>query len=230
MSKIKWDGVGEKRYETGTDRGVLYPTFDKVTNRYTDATAWNGLTGVTENPSGADSTDIYADNIKYASIRAAEKFGATIQAYTYPDEFAVLDGSAELTDGVTIGQQDRGIFGFSYRTLIGDDEKGTESGYKIHLVYGCSVSPSGKDYSTVNESPDPIQLSWELSTTPVPVTGFKPTATLVIDSTRLTSAQLKAIENVLYGTDADPEDVSSTGTTAYLPLPDEVKTIIDAAV
>ncbi len=229
MPKVTWDGVGEKLFETGTDRGVLYPTFNKTLNRYEGGTAWNGLTGVTESPSGADTTDIYADNIKYASIRAAEKFGATIQAYTYPKEFAVLDGSAEITEGVTIGQQPRGVFGFTYRTLIGDDVKGTDAGYKIHLVYGCSVSPSGKDYGTVNESPDAIQFSWELSTTPVNVTGFKPTATLTIDSTKLSTAQLKAIEDALYGTDADPEEVGTTGTDAYLPLPDEVKTIINEA-
>lgn len=229
MSKITWDGVGEKLFEAGTDRGVLYPTYDKTNSRYVDATAWNGLTGVTENPSGADTTDIYADNIKYASIRAAEKFGATIQAYTYPEEFAELDGSAEITDGVIIGQQPRGVFGFSYRTLIGDDIKGIDAGYKIHLVYGCSVSPSGKDYGTVNENPDAIQFSWELSTTPVNVTGYKPTATLTIDSTKLTTAQLKAIEDVLYGTDADPEEIGSTGSDAYLPLPDEVKQIINSA-
>lgn len=227
MSKIVWDQVGEKKFETGTDRGVVYP-MNVSTQEYDHGYAWNGLTGVNENPSGGDANDIYADNIKYASLRGAEDFGATIEAYTYPDEFAVLDGSAEVTEGVMIGQQDRGIFGFTYRTLMGDDVQGTAAGYKIHCVYGCSVSPSGKDYSTVNESPDAISFSWELKTTPVPVSGHKPTSVLTIDSTKITSAQLKAIEDVLYGTDADT-DLGTSATVARLPLPDEIIDIIEDA-
>ena len=191
MTKLVWDKIGEHIYETGVDRGVLYP---QENGKYPNGVAWNGLTGVTESPSGADATDMYADNQKYLSLRAAETFGATIEAYTYPDEFAECDGSAALADGVKIGQQTRKAFGFSYRTLIGNDTEGTDKGYIIHLVYGATASPSSKTRSSVNESPEAVTFSWEISTTPVNVTGFKPTATIEIDSTKISAKALKAIE------------------------------------
>lgn len=219
MSRLTWDNVGERIYETGVDRGVLYKR--NANGDYKGgATAWNGLTGVTESPSGADASPIYADNIKYLNLVAAEEFGATIEAYTYPDEFMEFDGSAGIGDGVYIGQQARKTFGFSFRSLIGNDVDANEHGYKLHLIYGCLAAPSEKSYQTVNDSPDAIQFSWELSTTPVTVAGYKPTAQLVIDSTKVKAAKLEAIEKILYGTDQDE---------AYLPLPDEVIAILNAA-
>lgn len=224
MAKLVWDQVGEKLYETGTDHGVVYP--QDASGAYSHGYAWNGLTSVSESPSGAEPTDLWADNVKYLSIRSAEEFGATIEAYTYPDEFAVLDGSAEIADGVMIGQQTRKAFGFCYRTRIGNDIQFEEHGYKLHLLYGCSVSPSEKAYQTINDSPEAITFSWEMTTTPVAVKGYKPTASLVIDSTKFTgdkADKLTALENVLYGTDA------GTGTEATdprLPLPDEVLTLL----
>lgn len=210
MSKLIWDKTGERLYETGVDRGVLYPL---VNGAYPKGVAWNGLTAVNENPSGAEPTALYADNIKYLNLMSAEEYGATIEAYTYPEEFAACDGSAEIADGVTIGQQDRSHFGLSYRTLIGNDEDGTAHGYKLHLVYDCLASPSEKAYSSVNDNPDAVSLSWDISTTPVAVEGYKPTATLTIDSTKIDAAKLKKIEDLLYGT-ADSD--------AKLPLPDEI--------
>lgn len=215
MTALVWDKIGEHIYETGVDRGVLYP---QSNGTYPKGVAWNGLTGVTESPSGADATDMYADNQKYLSLRAAETFGATIEAYTYPDEFAECDGSVALADGVKIGQQTRKTFGFSYRTLIGNDTDGTDKGYIIHLVYGATASPSSKTRSTVNESPEAVTFSWEISTTPVNVTGFKPTATIEIDSTKISAKALKAIEAKLYG--------DETSGTPQLPLPDEIKQIV----
>ena len=215
MTKLVWDKIGEHIYETGVDRGVLYP---QANGKYPNGVAWNGLTGVTESPSGADATDMYADNQKYLSLRAAETFGATIEAYTYPDEFAECDGSAALADGVKIGQQTRKTFGFSYRTLIGNDTEGTDKGYIIHLVYGATASPSSKTRSSVNESPEAVTFSWEISTTPVNVTGFKPTATIEIDSTKISAKALKAIEAKLYG--------DETNGTPQLPLPDEIKQLV----
>ena len=218
MAKLVWDQVGQRYYETGTDHGVVYP--QDASGAYSMGYAWNGLTGVSESPSGAEPTDLWADNIKYLSIRSAEEFGATIEAYTYPDEFAVLDGSAEIADGVMIGQQTRKSFGFCYRTRIGNDTQFEDHGYKLHLLYGCTVSPSEKAYQTINDSPEAITFSWELTTTPVAVTGYKPTASLVIDSTKFTgdkAAKLAALEAVLYGSD-DKEP--------RLPLPDEVLTLI----
>ena len=218
MAKLVWDQVGQRYYETGTDHGVVYP--QDASGAYSTGYAWNGLTGVSESPSGAEPTDLWADNIKYLSIRSAEEFGATIEAYTYPDEFAVLDGSAEIADGVMIGQQTRKSFGFCYRTRIGNDTQFEDHGYKLHLLYGCTVSPSEKAYQTINDSPEAITFSWELTTTPVAVTGYKPTASLVIDSTKFTgdkAAKLAALEAVLYGSD-DKEP--------RLPLPDEVLTLI----
>ena len=217
MARIIWDQTGSRIYETGVDRGVLYPI--NVEGKYSPGVAWNGLSNVSESPSGAEATAIYADNIKYLSLTSAEDFGATIEAYTYPPEFGECDGSASITEGVTIGQQERKTFGFSYRTLIGNDVDGNEHGYKIHLVYGCKASPSERSYGTVSDSPEAITMSWEITTTPVNVTNFKPTAHLVIDSTIVSAAALTAIEEKLYGGTEDAE----------LPLPDEVLTIITTA-
>lgn len=216
MAALTWDGSGERLYETGVDRGVLYVMGTGGT--YGTGVAWNGLTGVTESPSGAEETALYADNIKYVSLYSAEEFGATIEAYTYPDEFEACNGSAELVDGVTIGQQTRKTFGFSYRTLIGNDTDGQNHGYKIHLVYGATASPSEKAYATVNDSPEAVTFSWEITTTPVNVTGMKPTACITIDSTKADAECLAALEAKLYG--------SEPSGTPTLPLPDEVKTIM----
>lgn len=219
MSRIIWDNVGEKTYETGLDRGVLYP-LNTETNAYDTGVPWNGLSKVSEKPSGAESSDIYADNIKYLNLLSAEKFGATVEAYTYPDEFAVCDGTAEPAPGMTIGQQTRKMFGLSYRTLYGNDVAGTDYGYKIHCIYGAVASPSEKGYSSVNESPEAITFSWEVNTTPVPVTGFKPTASVIIDSTKVSKEAMKALEDILYGKeDKEPR----------LPLPDEIAGIINPA-
>lgn len=205
--KLSWDNTGERLYETGVDHGVLYK-FDSVQNKYAKGVAWNGLTSISENPSGAEETKLYADNIKYMSLYSAEEFGATIEAYTYPDEFAECDGSAEVADGVTIGQQTRKPFGLSYRTKIGNDTDGQDHGYKLHLIYGAMCSPSSKAFNTVNDSPEAITFSWEMTTTPVNVPLYKPTASLVIDSTKFVSdeakARLAALESVLYGTDSTP--------------------------
>lgn len=222
MSRIVWDAAGEKLYETGVDRGVLYP--QKADGTYDNGVGWNGLTAVNQSPSGGDTNDLYADNIKYLSLRAAEDYGATIEAYTYPDEFMECDGSKEIAPGVYAGQQSRKPFGFSYRTLIGNDTEGDAHGYKLHLVYNATVSPSEKSYGTVNDSPDAINFSWEVSTTPVPVgTGYKPTAHIEIDSTKADATKLTALENLLYGAEnteptlPNPATVismmSSSGTT-----------------
>lgn len=227
MSKLVWDKTGERLYETGVDRGVLYPL--SVEGTYTPGVAWNGLTGVTESPSGAESTALYADNIKYLNMLSAEEFGCTIEAYTYPDEFKQCDGSAELTAGVSIGQQSRKVFGFCYRTLLGNDVDGTDHGYKLHLIYGCQASPSEKGYATVNDSPEAITLSWEVTTTPVNVTGFKPTACITIDSTTADPTCLAKLEEILYGKDAGEEPSSEPAVDPRLPLPDEVKTLMTKA-
>lgn len=220
MSKLKWDQAGEKFYETGVSNGVLYP----LTNgAYPEGVAWNGLTAVNENPSGAEATPLYADNIKYLNLMSAEEFGATIEAYTYPDEFGVCNGEAELAEGVSIGQQARKLFGLSYQTKIGNDQN-NDLGYKIHLIYGALAAPSEKAYATINDSPEAITFSWEISTTPVEVEGFKPTASLVIDSTKVDADALTRLKNVLYGTDGSQ---GTEGTTARLPLPDEVLSIIN---
>ena len=209
--KLKWDQTGERIYETGVSNGVLY--VQKANGSYDNGVAWNGLSTVTESPSGAESNAIYADNIKYLALTSAEEFGATVEAYTYPDEFAECDGSAEVADGVMIGQQDRKAFGMAYKTIVGNDTEKNAHGYKLHMIYGATAAPSEKGYSTVNASPEPITLSWELSTTPVEVTGYKPTATLVIDSTKANSEKLKALEDILFGSDE---------TEARLPMPNEV--------
>lgn len=220
MSKLEWDKVGEKFYETGTDRGVLYPQTGKD-NAYGKGVAWNGLTGITESPGGAEATDLYADNIKYGSMRSAETFSGTIEAYTYPKEFEDCDGSREIAEGIIIGQQNRVPFGLSYRTMIGNDVSSEDEDYKINLIYGATASPSEKAYSTINDSPEAITFSWEFDTTPVNVPGnFKPTAHLILDTRRLTKDQVKAIEDALYGTES---------AEAKLPLPEEVMSIISTA-
>lgn len=213
MSKLVWDKVEDRLYETGVDHGVLY-TVDKGT--YGNGVVWNGLTGVTESPSGAESTGQYADNIKYLNLTSAEDFGATIEAYTYPDEFALCDGSAEIATGVMIGQQTRKTFGFSYRTKIGDSDSDSK-GYKIHIIYGAKASPSERAYSTVNDSPEALTFSWEISTTPVNVTGHSPTASVTIDSTKTNTTKLAALEAILYGSEENE---------ARLPLPDEIMEIV----
>lgn len=219
---IEWDKTGEHFYETGVNHAVLYP-YDTTRSAYGKGVAWNGITGITESPSGAEASPLYADNIKYLNLRSAEEFGATVTAYTYPDEFAVLDGSAEIAKGVKIGQQNRGTFALAYRTELGNDTEGNDFGYKLHLIYGATASPSEKSYSTINDSPEAIEFSWELNTTPVSVTGFKPTASVTIDSTKCNADKLKAFEQILYGTAGD-------GTTAAveprIPLPDEVATLL----
>lgn len=214
MSKLTWDASGERLYETGVKQGVLYVMDNNV---YGNGVAWNGLTAITESPSGAESTPLYADDIKYLDLRSTEEFGATIEAYTYPDEFAACDGSASLADGVSIGQQARKMFGLCYRTTVGNDTDGTDHGYKLHLIYGATASPSEKAYETINDSPEAITFSWEITTTPVSVTGFKPTASITIDSTKADPTCLAALEEKLYGGES---------TEPTLPLPDEVKTIM----
>ena len=214
MPKLVWDKSGERIYETGVSKGVLYPLDNAGV--YSKGVVWNGLTNVSESPEGAEATPLYADNIKYLNLMSAEEFKATVEAYTYPDEFAACNGEVELTDGVSIGQQKRKTFGMSYQTKIGNDID-SDLGYKIHLIYGALAAPSEKAYATINDSPEAITFSWELSTTPVEVTGFKPTASLVIDSTKTTAEKLAAIEAILYG---------SENGEARLPLPDEVLSII----
>ena len=223
MSRITWDDTSKRLYETGVKMGVLYPIQPEGT--YTKGVAWNGLTAVTESPSGAEATALYADDIKYLNLMSNEEFGATIEAYTYPDEFAECDGSAALAKGVMIGQQKRKTFGLCYRTTLGNDVEGNDYGYKLHLVYGCLAAPSEKAYSTINDSPEAITFSWEVSTTPVAVTGFKPTSQITIDSTKVDASKLSALENILYGTNADGD----TGAEPRLPLPDEVATLMGEA-
>lgn len=216
MAKLVWDNTGERFYETGVDRGVLYPLSEA--GKYEKGVAWNGLTAVTESPSGAEPTALYADNIKYLSLMSTEEFGATIEAYTYPDEFAQCDGSADLVAGVTLGQQARKTFGLCYRTKIGNDTEGDDHGYKLHLLYGCQASPSEKGYQTINDSPEAITFSWEVTTTPVNVDGFKPTACVTIDSRKADKAKLEALEKILYGGDdlAEPR----------MPMPSELATLM----
>lgn len=214
---LVWDAAGERLYETGVKKGVLYVQDND--GEYPKGVAWNGLTGVTESPSGAEANAIYADDMKYLNLYSAEEFGATIEAYTYPDEFAECDGSAELTNGVNIGQQKRKAFGMCYRTVLGNDITGEDYGYKLHIIYGAMASPSEKAYATINDSPEAITFSWEITTTPVNVADLKPTASLVIDSTKADRAKLAALENILYGSESDDP---------RLPLPDEIKTLMTA--
>ena len=215
MAKLVWDQTGERYYETGVRQGVLYPMQEGGT--YTKGVAWNGLTAVTESPSGAEATALYADDIKYLNLLSTEEFGCTIEAYTYPDEFAECDGSASLAAGVNIGQQKRKTFGLCYRTVLGNDVDSNDYAYKLHLVYGCLAAPSEKAYATINDSPEAITFSWEVTTTPVAVTGFKPTACITIDSTKANAEKLTALEAILYG---DGE------TEARLPLPNEIATLM----
>ena len=220
MAKLVWDKTGDRLYETGVKNGVLYIPTAGV---YSKGVAWNGLTAVTESPSGAEATALYADDTKYLSLMSTEEFGATIEAYTYPDEFAACDGSAELADGVMIGQQKRSTFGLCYKTTIGNDTEGNDHGYKLHIIYGAQAKPSERAYASINDSPEAITFSWEITTTPVNVTGAKPTASLVIDSTKADPSKLAALEDILYGKDGEP------ASEPRLPLPDEIKTLMTAA-
>lgn len=207
MARIKWDESGEHLFETGVNQGVLYKITD---NEYANGYVWNGLTGVSESPSGADATALWADDIKYLNLIASEEFKATVEAYTYPEEFEECDGSASIATGVVIGQQARVPFGLSYKTTLGNDTEGTSYGYKLHMIYGCSASPSAKSYETINDSPSAITFSWEVNTTPVPVTGHKNTATVVIDSTKVDAGNLAILETVLYGGDFAAFSASKT--------------------
>lgn len=217
MAKLVWDASGTRQFEAGVDRGVLYPL---GTTGYEAGVAWSGLTAVNEAPSGAESNPQYADNIKYVDIQSAEEFNATIEALTYPDEFELCDGSASPSVGLTVGQQTRKPFGFCYRSLLGNDLEQLDAGYKIHLVYGAKAAPSEKSRTTINDSPEAMPFSWEISTTPVPVTGYKPSAHLTLDSTKVPEAKMAAIEALLYGTEA---------LAAELPTPDEVIALLGAA-
>lgn len=218
MAKIVWDKISEHLYETGVEQGTLYKQVDGA---YPLGVAWNGLSKVTESPSGAEPNPIYADNRKYLNLISAEEFAATIEAYTYPDEFAECDGSAQLGGaGVSIGQQTRKPFGLVYKTKIGNDVSGSDYGYKLHIIYGAMAAPSSKDYETINETPNAVALSWELSTTPVEVTGKKPTASITVDSTKADPTKLAALENILFGTAV---------TDPRLPLPDEINTLFAEA-
>ena len=217
MSKLVWDQTGERLYETGVKYGVLYV---QEAGAYPKGVAWNGLTAVTESPSGAEATPLYADDIKYLNLMSAEEFGATIESYTYPPEFEACDGSASIATGVSIGQQARKTFGMCYRTAVGNDVDGSDHGYKLHLIYGALAAPSEKAYATINDSPEAITFSWEVTTTPVNVTGHKPTASVVIDSTKVDAEKLAILEAELYG---------SESKEARLPLPDEIVTLLGEA-
>lgn len=217
--KIKFDKVGERRFETGIDHGVLYQYSNGA---YTNGVAWNGLTSVSESPSGAENTDLYADNIKYLTMRSAEQLGLTVEAYTYPPEFEAYDGIAQIAAGVKFGQQSRGTFGLCYRSKIGTDTN-QDAGYKLHLVYGCSASPSDRGYQTVNDSPEAISFSWTIATNPIVIEGYKPVALITIDSTLVDSEKLTTLENLLYGTDGDDTTTPPTeATVPTLPLPDYI--------
>lgn len=217
MAKLVWDQTGERLYETGVKNGVLY--VQSSTGTYPKGVAWNGLTAVTQSPSGAEATPLYADDMKYLNLYSAEEFGATIEAYTYPDEFAECDGSAELADGVFVGQQPRKAFGLVYKTVLGNDVKNNKYGYKLHIIYGAMAAPSEKAYATINDSPEAITFSWELTTTPVAVEGFEPTAYIEIDSTKADPTKLAALEKKLFGDES---------TEAELPLPAEIKALMTA--
>ena len=216
MPKLIWDDTGKHLFETGVQKGVLYP---QVKGAYPKGVVWNGLTSVTESPSGAESNPHYADDIKYLNLVSAEEFGATVEAYTYPDEFANCDGSAEISPGILVGQQERQKFGLCYRTVLGNDTEGNAYGYKLHIIYNATASPSEKQYQTINDSPEAITFSWELSTTPTNVDGHKPTASLVIDSTKVDETKLKKLEDKLYGTESEE---------ASLPTPNEIIALLAA--
>ena len=223
MAKLVWDQTGDRLYETGVSKGVLYPI--QSDGAYSKGVAWNGLSSVTESPSGAEANPIYADDMKYLNLLSAEEFSATIEAYTYPDEFAECDGSADIATGVSIGQQKRKVFGLCYRTVLGNDVDSNDHGYKLHLIYGCMAAPSEKAYASINDSPEAITFSWEVSTTPVNVTGFKPTASITIDSTKAKKEKLTALEEILYG-----KDGSDTSANARLPLPDEIASLMSEGI
>ena len=223
MAKLTWDQTGERYYETGVKKGVLYP--QSTEGKYPKGVAWNGLTAVTESPSGAEANPFYADDIKYLNLISAEEFGASIGAYTYPEEFEQCDGSAELAPGVSAGQQPRKMFGLCYRTVLGNDVDGNEHGYKLHIIYNAMAAPSEREYASVNDSPEPIEFSWELTTTPVSVKGMKPTASLTIDSTKADPEKLAALEEILYGKDPSAESAGD-GVEPRLPLPDEIATLM----
>lgn len=225
MSKLVWDKTGERLYETGVKQCVLYLPTNGVYNK---GVAWNGITAVNENPSGAEATALYANDGKYLNLYSVEELGATVEAYTYPDEFAECDGSAEIAKGVMVGQQTRKTFGLCYRTTIGNDVDGNDHGYKLHIIYGAMASPSEKAYSTINDSPEAMTFSWELTTTPVTVTGKKPTASIVIDSTKCDPQKLAALEAILYGKD-DTSEQANDGADPRLPLPDEIATLMAVA-
>lgn len=223
---LEWDKAGERLYETGVDRAVLYPIKDTITDPtdpYDAGVAWNGITAISQTASGGEPTPLWADNIKYLNLMSAEEAGLTIEAYTYPDEFEECDGSRSIATGAIIGQQARKMFGISYRTLIGNDQKQSDYGYKIHIVYGCLASPSERSYATVNDSPEAISFSWSVTTTPVEVSGFKPTSIITIDSTITPAAKLAAIEAILYGT---PAGTGTDAVPAKLPLPAEIVTTL----
>ena len=215
MARLIWDEVGQRFFETGVKNGVLY--VQNSDGSYGNGVVWNGLTAVTESPSGAEETPLYADDVKYLTLRSAEEFGATVEAYTYPDEFEQCDGSASIAEGITIGQQARKAFGLCYRTSVGNDIQGQNFSYKLHLIYGCTVAPSEKSYSTINDNPEAITFSWELSTVPVPVDGFSPTASLVIDATKVDAEKMQLLENALFGDDENE---------AKLLLPNEIMALI----
>ena len=215
MSKLVWDQTGERYYETGVKNGVLYVQGEGGT--YQNGVAWNGLTAVTESPSGAEPTTLYADDMKYLTLMSAEEFGATIEAYTYPVEFNQCNGEAEIATGVIVGQQDRKSFGLCYRTTVGNDVDGNAYGYKLHIIYGAKAAPSEKAYAAINDSPEAITFSWELTTTPINVEGFKPTANITIDSTKADASKLTALEAILYGSESE---------NARLPLPSEIITLM----
>ena len=215
MARLIWDEVGQRFFETGVKNGVLYVQDNDGT--YKNGVVWNGLTAVTESPSGAEETPLYADDVKYLTLRSAEEFGATIEAYTYPEEFEQCDGSASIAEGITIGQQARRAFGLCYRTSVGNDIQGQNYSYKLHLIYGCTVAPSEESYSTINDNPEAITFSWELSTVPVPVDGFSPTASLVIDASKVDAEKMQLLENALFGDDQNE---------AKLLLPNEILALI----
>ena len=229
MSKIVWDAIGEHYYETGVDHAVLYQYSNA--GKYTDGVAWNGLTSASESPSGAEASKQYADNMNYLTLYSAEEFGMTIEAFTYPEEFEQNDGSASPVEGLNIGQQPRKSFGLCYRTKVGNDVAGDDFGYKLHLVYGCRAAPSERGYSTINDSPEAISFSWEISTTPVTITGYEPSALLTINSTKFTETadrtKLTLLEDVLYGTNGEGQ---ATGTTPTLPLPNVVISILNGTI
>lgn len=233
MSKLIWDKIGERLYETGISHGVLYPV--QSNGKYGKGVAWNGLISVSESPSGAETTPQWADNIKYLNLMSVEEFGATIEAFTYPDEFAECDGSAEIAPGVFAGQQSRKMFGLCYRTILGNDVEEDDYGYRLHLIYGAKAAPSEKGYSTKSDSPEAITLSWELSTTPADIAGtvngkkVKPTACITIDSTKVDAAKLAALEEILYGKDPTTED-GTDGVDPRLPMPDEVIQLMESSV